>query len=578
MKKQILALLTATALVFSFSNTATAFVDNTPIIMVAGFTSTRLYATPASVERIRVWDDALDSVSDALRGELPGLLGGAALWMMTGCTTVATRAFERAVRRVVGQFAMGTDGKPAHDVGPYPGSAADFSCAAIWRNYPEIGQLDAVCRKFASQISGERVFVFQYDWRNSTLESVRQLRKFIQGVKELTGSGTVRLFGESYGGQICGVYLAEYADEGDVTKAVLEIPALGGSSLLPALLRDKFYINANDALGMAFAYSQMEGMPDFGWLPRLLPQFLIGKLGSDLVLQGLLPNVITWGNVWDLIPADAYEATKAVMLRYGQPVWESDSDRLHREIMPNIGASLQRAQEEYGVAVRIISSTGKLLMFGKERVNSDGLLDVKYTTGAAVLPLGKHGLAQSGSVCADRSHRHLSPGQDIDASAAWLPENTWFVQGTFHGTGEQDPYLLGLETALMLDGELNTVHDKAQYPQFGLSRHPGEDLYVRFDASPLGFVGEGDAALHIDNLMKAQHVKILSVYAPQSGLCFSSDKTILGPGENLLIPVSGALAGNGNYAPVTVVYQLAFPLGGINLPVIKSKTFDISVW
>ena len=578
MKKQILALATALSLLFSLSGAAFAAepADRTPVIMVAGFTSTRLYENPGSPERARVWDDAMGEAGGALLGELPWLLGGAALWGATGHTGMAGNAFGRAVRSVMGQFIMGADGKPAHDVGPWPGSAAEFSCEAIWRDYPEIGQLEAICRNFADKISAGRVFVFQYDWRNSALESVRQLRVFIQQVKKLTGSRTVRLFGESYGGLICGAYLAQYAQEGDVRKAVLEIPALGGSSILPELLRDQnFYVNAGDAAAMALAYSQAEGMPEFGFLQRLLPQSLIAPLGADLVRRGLLPVMKTWGNVWDMIPADAYEATKAAMLQPGErPVWEADSDRLHREIMPGLGAALQRAQAKYGVAVRIVACTGSLLLFGEERINGDGLLDVRYTTGARVLPLGGHGLKQGGAVCGSRSHRHLSPGQDIDASAAWLPENTWFVQGLFHGVGEADPYALALETALMLDPKLNTVFDQEQYPQFGLSRHPNGDIYARFDSSQTGFVGGGDSALLIENITQAHNVRILSVDAPESGLRFSADFTSsLGPGEALRVPFSGTLAESGGYAPVEIVYLL----GGGGLPVMKTKTFDISV-
>ena len=350
MRKQLLALAIALALLFSFGGTAFAAAptDNTPIIVVAGFTSTRLYENPDSPERVRVWDDALGNVSGALVGELPRLLGGVALWAVTGHTGMAGDAFGRAVQSAMGQLTMGPGGRPAYDVGPWPGSAADFSCEAIWRDYPEIGQLDTLCRNFADKITAGRVFVFQYDWRSSALESVRQLRVFIRQVKQLTGSRAVRLFGESYGGLICGVYLAQYAQEGDVRKAVLEIPALGGSSILPALLRDNnFHVNLDAALRMGNAYGGTEGAAQLDGPLGLVPQRFIAPLGADLVRRGMLPLMKTWGNVWDMIPADAYEATKAAILEPGEhPVWEADSDRLHREIMPGIGASLQKAQED----------------------------------------------------------------------------------------------------------------------------------------------------------------------------------------------------------------------------------------
>ncbi|MDR2686790.1 MAG: hypothetical protein LBB75_03490, partial [Oscillospiraceae bacterium] len=383
MKKRVLSLALAIALIFALASPAlAASPESDPIVMLAGFVSTQLFEHPASPERTHVWDLDYSIIGDALLAELPGLLGGGLLYALTGWSKVVGDAFARAADRAVGFLALNPDGTPAHDVGPWPGAAADFSLAAIRAkragdpNAAYLQQLGSFCSRFEQQAGPENIFIFQYDWRDPTVRNAGKLRDFIKEVKDLTGSAKVRLFGSSYGGQICGAYLHGYAREREVSKIVMEFPALGGSGMIPDLFMGRNFSLQTEALTrfvQSYMGTETKLEPLLKWF-RLRPLY---PLATDLLQAGLLPVVKTWGGLWDLMPADQYDQAKAAVLGPGERfAWEADCDKLHHEIMPHWGETLREAQEVYGIAIRIVANTGSPHLLGPDGINSDGILDV----------------------------------------------------------------------------------------------------------------------------------------------------------------------------------------------------------
>ncbi|MCL2494659.1 MAG: hypothetical protein FWE98_03260 [Oscillospiraceae bacterium] len=566
MKKRILSLALAFALVFTLACPALAAQpEHDPIIVVPGYTATQLFAEPGSDERVLVWNPDANAILGAVVGELPGLLGGAVVYALTRRSNMIVSAFGRAANGYLDQFAMNLDGTRKHEVGPWPGTAGDFSLAAIRAkaeddpNARYLSQLGTFCRRFEQQVGAENIFIFQYDWRGPTLRSAEKLREFINEVLALTKSKKVRLFGSSYGGQVCGAYLHDCAKEKKVSKIVMEFPMLGGSSMVSHLMAGEAFSIQTEAFTrfvQSYMNTEMKLEPLLKWitLKRLSP------LVTQLLLAGLLPVAKTWGSIWDLVPAGDYEAVKAAALgpgeRYG---WEADCDRMHGEIMPNWGRTLREAQEKYGIGIRIVANTGNPHLVGPDEINSDTFLDVQYTTGAKALPLGQHGIKQSNEICKTAGHRHVSPGQDIDASAAWLPDHTWFVQGQFHGASYFDPYALELECALMMDPDFNTVFDDPAYPQFGMCRQPSESIALTFD---------GEQIL-IDNLSLERDVKILRVSGPELKFARPQDGKIA-PGGSVSIKCEENMLLPGAYAPITVTF---LQYTG-NVPVPRTKTFD----
>ena len=558
MTKKLIALLLSLALLFGLVPVAFAEspADTEPIILLSGFTSTQLFAYPNDPERrTHVWDLDFNTVGGEVLRELPGLLGGLLIWLVTRHSGIVSCAFERAAEQAIGMLRMHPDGSPAYDVGHFPGTAEDWSLAAIRANEDpnawRMGQLGAFARYFETHIGAENIFVFQYDWRQSNVETARRLRAFIQDVKQLTGSATVRLFANSYGGQLAGVYLADFASDRDVSRVIMDVPALGGSSMIPGLFTGSdVQVNIGTFLRFMESYSGSEGGRDFGWLLDLLPQQCLAPLLVDLLQAGLLPVARSWGGLWDLIPAADFDATLQTVMGDDEYWWLADSIRLHHEIMPNWGEILRRAQDDYDIAVRIVATPGSQQLFGQTGRNSDGLLDVAYKTGARVAPLGQR-LAYG---------ERLSPGQNIDAATAWLPDHTWFIEGQFHGASWGDPYAFALLTALMFDNDLNTVHCDPAFPQFALSRSPSRELWTDFD-------GE---TLRVENITHGQTIRVLAVH----GLCVELPRgTALAPGEVLSLPLADTIPA-GSFASLRVFYRIE--PDGLALPIRRSRTFDIT--
>jgi len=559
MTKKLIALLLSLALLLGFVSVAAAESHDMaePIILLSGFTSTQLFAYPDDPERrAHVWDLDFNVVGEEVLRELPGLLGGLLIWLVTRHSGVVSSAFERAAEHAIGMLAMNPDGTPAYDIGPFPGTTEERSLAAIranedpnaWRTQ----QLGAFARYFEEHVGAENIFIFQYDWRQSNVETARRLRSFIQEVKEATGSETVRLFANSYGGQLAGVYLADFAADRDVSLVVMDVPALGGSSMIPGLLTGQdIQVNIGTFIRFMESYSGGEGGRDFSWLLDLLPQQCLAPLLTDLLQAGLLSVARSWGGLWDLVPAADFDATLQAVMGDDEYWWLEDSIRLHHEIMPNWGEILRRAQDDYGIAIRIVATPGSQQLFGTTGSNSDGLLDVRYKTGARVAPLGeRHAYGE-----------RLSPAQNINAATAWLPDHTWFVEGQFHGASWGDPYAFHLLTSLMFDPELNTVHCNPAFPQFALSRSPGRELYVRFD---------GDA-LFIENLTNHHSIRLLSIH----GLCFELPRAALASRNARPLPLTSERPEPGSLVSLRICYLLV--PDGLGLPVRRSRTFDITI-
>ena len=58
---------------------------------------------------------------------------------------------------------------------------------------------------------------------------------------------------------------------------------------------------------------------------------------------------------------------------------------------------------------------------------------------------------------------------EIDASYCYLPDNTWFVDGLYHGMTFNEDYTRELAIRLLLTDELTDVFTDPAFPQFRAS-------------------------------------------------------------------------------------------------------------
>lgn len=547
-----------------------------PVIVLAGYTSSSLFLNYGTPQQSQIWNLTAENTLPVVLKYVPQLAKGIGK-AFTGNWDALVEAFSKGCAERFETLRMNPDGTSAYPVSVYPDRAEDARMSTLKargeEQYIAEGQ---ITQTIADVVGEDHVFTFTVDWRWSQIDAAKRLDDFIQQVKALTGHDQVNLHCISHGGQLAGFYFYDYGYKRDINHAVLNVPALCGSSIVADLLYNEgISFDEHTLMQMIQAGFVMED--DFEWLFDLLPLDMLDEPARAMIWEGLWPILRYCGSVWDLLPAEDYLVLRD---RYLDPV-ESAAlieklDRSHLEIMPQMGESLRRAREEYGVDISIMASTGSGLATGS-RNNSDFIIDTQYTSGAYCAPLGErfpNGYEPKGTVCADPAHNHVSPSMEVDASCAFLPENTWFIEGQFHGMSYWDDYSRSLYLKLLLTDELEDVHSDPAYPQFALSHNAADDLYIEFDQSRSCYLTQADTALIVTNLSAERNVRLRGIACHGVDLGFVvHQEQLLAPGESVRIPLTGEIPDVKRlYAPITITYEQC---GSLCLP--KSKIFGVSV-
>jgi hypothetical protein len=72
----------------------------------------------------------------------------------------------------------------------------------------------------------------------------------------------------------------------------------------------------------------------------------------------------------------------------------------------------------------------------------------------------------------------------IDASTAYMPDNTWFVNGLFHGMTYWDYYSRELMTTLLLTDRITDVYSDPKFPQFKDTTNPSSIISAAKQIDP----------------------------------------------------------------------------------------------
>lgn len=201
--------------------------------------------------------------------------------------------------------------------------------------------------------------------------------------------------------------------------------------------------------------------------------------------------------------------------------------------MPKLSETFAECRAR-GTQASIICGTGSQLALGGD-INGDVVLPASGVSGALTAPLGERfpdGYTGAGTACNDPEHYHISPSMEMDASTAYLPENTWFVEGHYHGQYFYEEYTRSLVTKLLLTDDIKDVYSDPDYPQFTSSNNSYRTVRLSFDSSGGAYLTGGDKALVVENLSTNNYIKVLSVVADGVELKFSAITSApIAPGE-----------------------------------------------
>ena len=575
--KKFLSVLLALVLVFSCVSVAAAAEEKvTPLIIVPGYSASELYLDYGLETEEHIWGVQAKPIIDKVLQRL-GALGISLGALGVGDKELLIKTVGDAVRELYGVLANNDDGTSKYNVTAALTDPATTTTKYFVDKYGENSgmlHLPEINCHFASQIGGENIFNAHIDFRQGAIKCAQDLRKYVEAVKAYTGSDKVSLYGLSHGGMTVGVYLSLYGDLGDIESAVMFHPALRGAYFLNDIISRNLDIDFHTTVEYAQVGAFTE--TEFEFLMVISRLGLVNDLANALVDEVFDDIAGNWGSIWDFMPPEVYEKYKEMYL---DPVANAKiieaSDKMHYEIMPNYAKAFKNAQA-HGTRVSIISGTGRPVITGGQ-VNADGILACYSTSGSVCAPLGKRfadGYKKTGTNCTDPTHNHVSPSMEVDASYAYLPENTWFVDGQLHGQVWWDDYTKNLCSKLLFTDEIEDIYSSESYPQFEYSQNPKNEIHIKFDNAPTGFLSQESRGVYITNLSKEHSIKVLGLTAKRSKLYFNSlTQKVIKAGETVYLPFRGEIPNiNAAKDELTVSY---IQMGTVSAA--GTRTFDFTI-
>lgn len=562
--KKIVSILLCTALILSLVTVAFAAEEKCPVIFVPGYTASRMYINRGTDGEKRVWKvDVADELIDALKKEIPKLLlqaGGA----VVGNYDALFKTLEPYANEITDYLRINSDGTSKYDVEVYPHAVEDTRLDALQKikYYPDYDTLNLL-KQYESP---ENIYCCTLDWRLGQIDNAAILNAYVDDVLAATGAEKVNLIGVSYGGQVTASYLSLYGGD-KVNKTVLHCPALDGSSIVPQLLGDGDITLAwSDALKLVQTFRGEE--VDFSEITDVVNPDCLNGFIKEFIIYYLYDLFLNFGSAWDLVPLAQYPALRDKLLNDGQhSAIIAKSDKYHFEVAAHLKENLQRLQRE-GVQISIIAGYGYKLVTDNG-MTSDTVIEVPSATGAATAPVGTTlGSSYTPVSCGNASHCHLSPDCTVDGAAGYLPENTWYVEGMFHGLGVNEKDVGDLIGDLLFTDTVFDVHASTKYPQFMSSDNPFIGVQIRFTDCAQGWMVPYSAELTVTNLSEEGSIALDNINARGASLTFCYSTAAIAPGESATVKVYGTLPADLTPFSVTVDYVAVKE----NYRVAKSRT------
>ncbi|MBR3953865.1 MAG: hypothetical protein IKJ63_00125 [Clostridia bacterium] len=510
--------------------------EQLPVVVVPGYSASPLIYYGEDGTREHVWGLDIDEILGRVLGNIAGILKGLGLAITEINPAYLADLVGENFEEIAGKLKCNPDGTSMYNVLPLFDNTAQATNAQNIAD--EYG--DETSYQWETDIIGaireavggmEMFYNFNCDFRMGAIENAHRLRGLIEDIIATTGAEKVNLIAISHGGQVSATYLNLYAEDTLVNNAVLTVPAIGGAALAYDIMTNSIVFDELTLLH--FVENGMVLEEDYHILVEAQQ---LGFL--DALLENLVPYVTGiigyWGSIWDFMPAKYYEDVKAEML---DPVASAGliekSDAMHT-LMASMNERLALA-EANGTDISIIAGTGNPSVTGLQE-NSDGIITTEAATGATCAPYGQRfadGYTQL--VAGDRYY--VSPSMEIDASTAYLPDSTWFVDGLFHGMTYWDEYSRELMYILLLTEDIDSVWDDPNYPQFHAAMNASYSVHGAFNASNDGYLTSDDTAFVITNLSKEHTLQITSIIPSQLPVEITLPLKPLCPGESVTINV-----------------------------------------
>ena len=352
------------------------------------------------------------------------------------------------------------------------------------------------------ELGDDHVYFFTYDWTGDPVQIVKDLKTFIDSVKEQSGHKKVSINAESMGGAVVNLYLDTYG-QNDIYNLVMANSAFNGLEMLGQLFTGNVEI---DAKALTYLIGQevlgnveyAELVPYIPVLEQLIPT--INELMKNEAVKAMIYSRIFrpvfgyMASFWLLVPGYSFDDAKDFMfgeITVLEKDWLGNVTKEERQnassnllsIINAVGAAskntdkiVDRLLNGYWFVVKIpaINSYANVSNYNRyiapvtpsANWNSDGVIEVYNTSGFAVAADMGYTLGENYVQQNFKDKNYISPDKVIDASTCQAPNNTWFIKNLGHVSYGLEDGVADFYVWLLTATEKQTINSNPEYPQF----------------------------------------------------------------------------------------------------------------
>lgn len=519
-----------------------------PVVVLQGYSGpTLVYADengdpiidPETGDVKKAWPVDFGKIGEQVLEALPGMVAG----KLVGEDAIVEAAVP-IVKDTLMNLVILEDGTSWQNLTYYPkGAKATQVSTLMEKGMEEYIPESIFVEEAVKRVGAENVFGFTFDWRRSQLDYAKALDEYIEEVKEITGSDKVDLMGLSHGGQYGTTYLYYYGDKGNVRNAILANPATGGTTFVSSFFM-KEYIDLDLKNIMKFVQYSFDMEEDYEWIFDLLSlENIVGGINRVLQEERIHYRFSNIPSLLDFVPMDRFEEVIDFINLNPETNGKLyyDTVKYHNDVHTGTNLADKFAQlQKNGTKIGYIVGCGYTAL-SSVGTNSDFLIDTYLSSGGATCaPFGETFEAdyvQNGLVCNDKTHYHISPEFNIDASTGALPDSTWYAIGQGHGQYFNEPYTRQI-VCDFLWGDLETVFDDDRYPQFNYTQKHADNIYAHFNNTDVGYHSSADTELIVENLSNTSPIHIICVEVNGADMDYVHEmNTVLQVGEKYVIDI-----------------------------------------
>ena len=503
--------LTSIMVLPAFAAGTTCNCGHAPVIQVRGIGETLYVGEVAEGNEVF-------STENIINGILPVMPDLAQFLLDTSKTELFINAAETAVKTIFAPVMynnnlnrvmnIGEDGKVVENPTEI---VVDCNNAPVeqYMNFDEnLTEEGKLSKALYDELGDNHVYFFTYDWTGNPTEIVKDLKAFIDNVKDQSGHKKVSINAESMGGAITSLYINTYGYS-DIENLVMANSAFNGLEMMWQLFTGNVDIDG-EALSFLIAQELLSN-PELGELISFLPVFEeLAKAANDMMSDPATKHAVyerifvpVFGympSFWCLVPG--YNFVGEDGKTYNKFEMAKDYMFANEELKPGFKLSMtidsvgraakntdDMVKDMVGYTYKInipflgeqtyvvdpkINSYANVTNYNRyiapvttsANWNSDGVIEVYNASGFARAADMGYTLGDDYIQELYKDKNYISPDNVIDASVCQAPDNTWFIKNLGHVKYSEEDGTAAFYIWLLTATEEYTIDTNAEYPQF----------------------------------------------------------------------------------------------------------------